>query len=275
MADIKVINLERSAERREKFARLNRHIDYEFFKAVDGAGLSVESIAGSGLFDANLAYTPGAYGCALSHLRLWEEAIATDRVVTVAEDDAIFRSDFDVRQRAAIQSAPADWDIIIWGWNLDYVLSLSFMPGISPAIAYFDQEQMRSAIAAFQSFDARPNLLGLDKCWGIPAYSISPAGARKFKERCFPLKPLELTVPLTDIRLSNTGIDSAMNAIYGSTKSFVCFPPLVVTENDHSISTIQQVKRKGFLSRQAKSLKQSLRRVFPKAAGNRSRRPSK
>ena len=46
------------------------------------------------LLDKNLPYTDGAIGCALSHYQLWNLSIEKNEVLTIAEDDAIFRYDF-------------------------------------------------------------------------------------------------------------------------------------------------------------------------------------
>jgi len=266
MSSIRVISLERSAARREKFARMNAHLDFRFFDAVDGAALAADDPRRAALFRPGLPYSPGAYGCALSHLALWEEAIAGGSPVTVAEDDAIFRLDFVARRDAALAALPPDWDIVIWGWNLDYVLSLDFMPGVSPAVVRFDQDQMRNGIDVFRAMTRAPQLLPLDMVWGIPAYTISPAGARRFRKRCFPLECFSHAVPVTGAVLTNTGIDSAMNRIYATTHSYVSFPPLAITENDHSISTIQQVKQKSLLSKKFRALRERVRRAFGRRA---------
>ena len=262
---IRVISLARSQARRERFMQFNRHLPFEFFDAVDGRALAPQDFAATGLFTPGLPYTPGAYGCAMSHQRLWDDCIASGQPLTIAEDDAIFRLDFQAQYQAALQSLPPDWDFVLWGWNLDFVLSLAFMPGISPAVVRFDQEQMRRSIDAFRPLQQRPQLLRLDQCWGIPAYTLSPAGAAKFRARCFPLRPFRRAVPLSSQLLENTGIDSAMNTVYADTASFVAFPPLVVTENDHSISTIQQRRPKGWGSVQAKRLRDALRRLRGRA----------
>jgi len=256
---IKVISLERSAERRQAFARHNPHLPFEFVPAVDGRAMSPEEVAKTGLFAPGLNYTPGAHGCALSHLRLWDECIASQTPMTIAEDDAIFRHDFLAQAESALARLPQDWDIVMWGWNLDFVLSLVFMPGVSSSITRFEQDRMREAIPRFQAMSDPPTLLRLDKCWGTCAYAISPTGAARFKAGCFPLKPFDLAVPVTGQVLHNTGIDSAMNRLYADMQAYVSFPPLVVTENDHTISTVQHVRRKSWLSRQWKQWKQSLR----------------
>src|SRR6478609_9621787 len=98
VASVKVISLERSVERRAEFARRNPRLAYEFFNAVDGAALSSQAVADTGLFQPGLDYTAGAYGVALSHHALWNEAIGAGQALTIAEDDAVFREDFAAMQ---------------------------------------------------------------------------------------------------------------------------------------------------------------------------------
>lgn len=236
---VKVISLRRSEMRRAAFNEANPHLKFEYIDAVDGQSLTHEMIIGSGLFGDSLPYTLGAYGAALSHGRLWEQAIRDDRIVTVAEDDAIFRIDFEVQHKKLFAAAPPGWDIILWGWNFDSILSLNSLAGVSSAVMLFDQDRLRENTDAFRHAEVAPTLLPLDKCFGIPAYSISPSGARKFRSECFPLVNFKLHFPLLNRELMNTGIDIAMNRIYSSSSSHVAFPPLVVTKNEHSISTIQ------------------------------------
>jgi glycosyl transferase, family 25 len=237
---IQVISLTRTPGRREEFAKLNTHLKFEFVDAVDGSKLTPEAIQSTNSFATGLPYTPGAYGCALSHLRLWEKAIELDRPLTIAEDDAIFRLDFEEQHARALQDLGSNWDFVLWGWNFDSIVALNIMRGISTGIFIFDQSQLRQAIPAFQHSIERPHLLRLDKCFGIPAYTISPGGAKKFKSQCFPLTPFRLFFPVLEHERPNNGIDIAMNRIYETTQSHVCIPPLVVSKNEQSISTIQQ-----------------------------------
>lgn len=239
MDSIKVISLNRSIERRLNFRQINTQSNFIFIDAVDGLDLSAAEIEEKKLFQKNLPYTPGAYGCALSHLNLWEESITHNRVMTIAEDDAIFRLDFEEKNSQLIDTLPSNWDIVLWGWNFDSILSLNVMPNISPVVMLFNQDQMRASVDAFKASTDTPKLFRLDKCFGMPSYSISPSGARKFKSLCFPLENFNLFFPLLNRSLPNNGLDIAMNRIYSSTNSYACFPPLVITKNEHPISTIQ------------------------------------
>jgi glycosyl transferase, family 25 len=234
-----VINLKRSKSRREKFVENNPYFDFTFFDAIDGAELNQSCLQDANLFSPDLVYTKGAYGCALSHLSLWNLSIEKNQVITIVEDDAILRNDFEVKKKQHLTNIKRDWDIILWGWNFDHVLSLNIIPNISPIMMLFNQEQMRTSINFFKNETYESSLYPLDKTFGIPAYSINPSGARLFKENCFPLQPFDLDFPLMDRKIKNNGIDIAMNRIYSISNSFVCFPPIVITKNEHEISTVQ------------------------------------
>ena len=238
--EIQVISLLRSVLKRSTFVEQNKNIPHLFVNAVDGLGLTKLQLSNEELFEPGLPYTAGAFGCALSHLLLWKQAIATNKHITIAEDDAIFRNDFIDTQKKILASIPTNWDIVLWGWNFDSILSFNVMPGVSPAVTVFNQEQLRASIPSFKEIHTEPAAFKLDKLFGIPAYTISPKGAKKFKALCFPLKNFTLNAPLINGNIPNYGIDIAMCNIYQSTDSYVCFPPLVVTKNDHSISSIQE-----------------------------------
>lgn len=237
---VKVISLARSADRRAAFAHNNAHVAFSFFDAIDGSQIYGELGRTPDLYDPDLRYNPGALGCATSHLLLWQEAAASGKAITILEDDAILRHDFAEESAKILAGLDPDWDMVVWGWNFDSILSLNVMPGVSPVVALFDQQQLRSANAEFQRMRGTPAVLRLDKCFGTPAYTISPAGARKFLGNCLPLKNFEVFFPVLNRRIPNSGIDVAMNRIYSETATYCTLPPLAVTNNDHAASLIQQ-----------------------------------
>jgi len=239
MLPIKVISLDKSEARRNIFNTMNGGLNYEFISAVDGSLLDEKTTKDSKLFETGLNYSAGAMGNALSHLRLWESAIADNRALTVAEDDVIFRDDFPEKSDSIISLLPEDWDIIVWGWNFDDVLCIEFMPDISKAVMIFNQSALRNSILSFKELKTSSIPMRLDKCLGTPAYSISPIGAKKFKGLCFPLSPFTLQFPLINRPANNLALDCMMNKIYPLTESYVCFPPLAVTKNETETSTVQ------------------------------------
>lgn len=239
MNPVRIISLDDADARRASFAAQNQHLDYEIVNAVRGTTIDPQVLGNPNLFADNLEYTKGAFGCALSHLAAWFESIDTQQPVTVAEDDAIFRHDFHTQQQRLLASLPDDWDIVVWGWNFDSILSLNAMPGISQTVMLFDQQTLRSKTDEFQRSTQAPVLLPLDKCFGTPAYTISPKGAARFVEECFPLKNYVVHFPVLNRSLPNNGIDIAMNRVYAVSSSYACFPPLAITKNEHEISSVQ------------------------------------
>jgi len=233
---IQVISLQRSPERRARFANLNAGLDYTFFDAVDGSQIDLEKFFGGPLAEAGLPYSPGAVGCALSHMTLWQKAAKDGTALTIVEDDAILHWDFKARSQAVLRRLPANWDLIVWGWNFDAHLSLHTIPGLAPMTVLSNQADMRRSIRKFQVNPIDPNPYRLDKCFGTCGYTISPAGGRKFLANCFPLRNDSVYFAHLNHAIVNNGIDDAMNRIYSATLSFAALPPLLVTPNDHAES---------------------------------------
>jgi glycosyl transferase, family 25 len=241
-----VISLERTPERLEAFYATNGNRErIEHFPAVDGKTLDRRVLVEQELIEANLAgYTDGALGCALSHKRLWERAVETGEPVTILEDDAVLNHQF-VRGADATASQSSDWDYLQWGWNFDAYLTFQLPGSFSTCVTRFNQTQMRQRIPRFQQEDIAPGFHKLICAFGIPAYTVSPRGAEKLLDWCFPLVPGEVFVPGLERSVPYDGIDTVMNSFFPEphVQAFVAFPPLVVTPNEQSISTIQTKSR--------------------------------
>ena len=238
--DTYVINLEHSTERMQEFRRNNAHMpEIKRFSAVDGSTIDRRGLVAANVISGDLPYTNGALGCALSHISFWRAATAENAAITVCEDDAIFHGSFPDLAPRLIASVPSDWDLIMWGWNFDSILLFDLMPGVSPCIAAFDQDQLRRAASAYQKQALFPRLFRLIQSFGLICYTVSPVGAKKLLERCLPIRPMTIAVPRITASLPNYGIDIVMSTTYPGLKAYVSFPPLVVTRNEHGSSTVQ------------------------------------
>jgi glycosyl transferase family 25 len=240
---IKFINLDRSPERLAQFKRRNGHLsDVSRFRAIDGKTLDVPALARQGVINKNIlaTYTWGALGCAMSHLALWTHAIDHQTPLTIAEDDAIFNKHFVACAYLVTRTLPPDWDIVLWGWNFNAILSFHLLPSVSSCVSYFDQDTMRGGTERFQSLPVSPHLFRLLRAFGIVCYSISPKGARVLRGHCLPLREMAVSFPGLQMPMLNNGIDIMMNEAYPAIEAYVSFPPLVVTENLYRRSTIQQ-----------------------------------
>ena len=238
--DIQLINLDRSKDRLLTFETINRHLNLKFlrFPAVDGKGLARGPLVDRGIITADLCYSDGSLGCALSHFALWDLAIERNQPLTVCEDDAIFNRGFEVSAEMLLKALPVNWHMILWGWNFDSVLLFDMLPGVSPCLGNFSQAQMRMGIEAFQAVRLTPRPFRLVRAFGTVGYTVSPMGARALKHRCLPLRNLGVFCPGLERVVLNTSIDIALNDAYPNIFAYVRFPPLIVTRNDHSISTV-------------------------------------
>lgn len=236
-----VITLERTPGRLEAFRRNNApHKHIVSFEAVDGLADEVASRLSRLKAATGLKYSAGAFGAALSHEALWLRTVASDAPITVCEDDAVLHADFAAESAKVLAFLGEDWEFVLWGWNFDAPLVAELHPLLCPTVMSFDQASLRLNWAGYVRAAVMPTVLRLRSVFGIPCYSISPRGARKFLSRCFPLKSFDWTIPFLNRRVANYGIDVAMCPAYQDTASFACFPPLAVTENDQTTSTIQR-----------------------------------
>jgi tetratricopeptide (TPR) repeat protein/GR25 family glycosyltransferase involved in LPS biosynthesis len=237
---IHYLNLARRPDRNERFLRANAGLaDLQRVEAVDGRGLRLEELTRGGFVAGPLpAYTPGALGGALSHRALWERCAARGTPLTVAEDDAVLNRSFADRAARLLGRLPPDWDIVLWGWNCDSVLEVEVIEGAHRALMQFSPWSLGPRVAAFRESDYEIVPLRLLTAFGIMAYSVSPAGARRLHARCFPLRDEPLAVPGLVRQVTHATLDVAMNRHYRDLRAYVCFPPLAWTENDRAASDV-------------------------------------
>lgn len=233
--NIHLINLDRTPERLESFRRINSHVkNLTRFSAVDGTKIDREALIANGILtrDVSPTYTNGALGNALSHIELWKMAAQSGRPLTTLEDDAIVHRSFDEAAPQVLSNLPSDWDIILWGWNFDAGLIFDLLPGVSACAGKFFEEDLRRGWRNFQDLPIRPQPFRLFAGFGVVCYSVSSNGAKELIKRTLPIRKVAG-------KRANSGIDVSMNDIYSSLNAFVCFPPLVITPNDLSVSTFQ------------------------------------
>jgi glycosyl transferase family 25 len=113
-----VINLEQSADRRAAMTALLEplHMDYIFFKAVNGHALDIDTLPAYAKTRRRLFFghdlTKGEIGCLLSHRAIYQHMVDnnTDRAI-ILEDDVAIEPGFPQIIREIIQS-PVQWDIV-------------------------------------------------------------------------------------------------------------------------------------------------------------------
>jgi GR25 family glycosyltransferase involved in LPS biosynthesis len=235
--DIVVINLDRSPRKLAEFTAANRGtIVFERFPAVDGLTLSKDRLVAQGVMHPAVDYTPGAMGCAMSHIALWRRAVASGQALTICEDDAHFNKDFNRFAADAVAKLTGKFDLILWGWNFDSVLVFDLW-GISSCAAMFDAGRMLTAIDSFKAVTFTPTLYALQRAYGLVCYTISPQGAATLLSRALPLRPMQVFFPGLNRTLPNTGLDVVLSDLYPKIVALVSFPPLVLTKHERGRST--------------------------------------
>ncbi|MFB9983930.1 glycosyltransferase family 25 protein [Mesorhizobium kowhaii] len=233
---IHLINLDSSVERWRKYQDRNPHLATNTIRvsAVDGASLdrsALQALVDDGVIAEDCGYLPGALGCALSHINLWKLAVAEKRPITIFEDDVYSSFDFLEESNRILSMAPANWDMVKWGFNFDPLfLWLDF--DFSKAKLEFYERKHKQVPAQFQSDNYSRSLIRLTHSFGAMAYSVTPRGAQVLLEKCLPLRRRLIPFPETGVVLEDESIDCAMSAAYDSMKAFVCMPPLVIHDDE-------------------------------------------
>ncbi|QPF94214.1 glycosyltransferase family 25 protein [Bradyrhizobium commune] len=232
-----VVNLNRQPDKYESFLRLNAgtRIVFERFEASDGASFSSQDALGMNLVVPGAQFTPGAVGCAASHFRIWQQTAQSEMPALVFEDDAIVRN--DIGERLDVLHRLADWDYVALGYNIDSIVELELTPGFKSTMVFMPKQPSSESAAAFQKSTAQVATLRLTNCFGTAGYVVSPRGARKLLELCFPMENRFLRIPMLNRTVPVMGIDGMMNFIYHSIEAFACFSPLVIPKNNNANST--------------------------------------
>lgn len=182
---IYVINLPRRLDRRaemeRQFKRLGLEDDrrIEFFDAAEPTD--------SGLFSV-----PGAHGCYLSHLRIFERETHKERPVLVLEDDC------DFRRIATSYDLPTQWDVFYGGYHAEDPTDLQNSNIIGSHCMGYSPKAIRLAAAYLRNL-LDPAFPADEKAAADPAFrpEIRPPldGALVWFRRAHP----ELTTVFADI----------------------------------------------------------------------------
>ena len=176
---IVVISLPFRTDRRQNVRRqMSRlQLPFTFFEAIHGKSTRVSALD-ERLFSplARRYLPPGSIGCALSHVRVWQDVERGGAGCLVLEDDVLLPDSFVEDLRHRLPEVPSDFDLLFLG-------SGKTAPG---DIRRFVSRHV------FEPFYPRE---------GMYAYVISARGAKNLLANLFP------------IHLANGGIDTAVGKL--------------------------------------------------------------
>ncbi|MCB8876571.1 glycosyltransferase family 25 protein [Acidisoma silvae] len=239
VSSIRVINLDSTPERFEQITAWNPGFPFERFSAVVGKDLDRDQCIHDGLITEDNTYTMGTVGCALSHITLWRQCAAGSQPFHIAEDDLILRADFQSMAQAKLNRLQ-DWDLVLWMHNFDWPLKVEPAVGLGPAIMQYDHATAVSRPDVFRQETTEPMLMRLLSAAAMGCYSISPKGAARMLADCLPVANQSADyVTQPGVTWFNTALDVEMNRHYHKWQAYVSVPPLAISPNDQSTSTIR------------------------------------
>jgi GR25 family glycosyltransferase involved in LPS biosynthesis len=115
---IYVINLKKNTDRWDSISRMAKkaNVNITRFDAIYGKELESNHQDILKYFVKDHKLYAGQIGCALSHIKIWEDAIKNNyKNIIIFEDDAIIPEDFWRKFNNAYNELPKDWDMLLLG----------------------------------------------------------------------------------------------------------------------------------------------------------------
>ena len=243
-----VISLDRTPERFADFVGRNRIPGINIVKhpAIDGQSIDRQDLINLGVISPDLIFIDTAVACALSHMQCWQLAVETGQTVLVCEDDAVLHRDFVGLYRNFIHQVP-NVDLLYWGFNLDMHVGY-LVPGFGEVLTIFRESHFadQANVAQFQTSTFNVNMHRLTRIFGALCYSISPKCAAFLLAECLPMVNDSggFTMPngvgqRESYEFHSWGIDMHMGMFkVQNLESYVVVPPIVISPNDKTVSTI-------------------------------------
>ncbi|MDH6260849.1 glycosyltransferase family 25 protein [Bradyrhizobium sp. BR13661] len=234
-----VINLDRHPEKFARFLERNAgcNIAFERFAASNGLEMTDEDVMAMRLVAPGARFTRGAVGGAASLWRILNWIAGQNEPALVFEDDCTVRHDIIARLEMLLPTL-GNWDLLVLGCNTDSVLDLELAPGMKSMMVFRPARPDDRTDAAFQAANSQVAALRLNTCFGPAGNLISPAGAKRLLELCYPMdnRPVQIEA-LGNRMLPTAGLDGMGNSVYRFMQAYACFAPLVVPRNDNATST--------------------------------------
>ena len=246
-----VISLERTPERKKKFIKNNDKylVNYSFMNAIDGNKLNINNLT-SEIIRPGSQFSRGAIGCALSHYKIWNKIVETNKPIITIEDDAIFNKDFEKILVKILKNLPTDWDIVLFSHNYDSCIDFYIQENERIIGSHANNKPTIKTLNKFQNKKIKNAVtFPLVNCFGTSCLMTSPAGARKILKSCFPMDNRIIQVSglhqLKNIKCFS--IDCLLNSIYKNINSFIVLPDIVTAPNDILQSTIKNEEKRSLV----------------------------
>jgi GR25 family glycosyltransferase involved in LPS biosynthesis len=174
-------------------------------------------------------WAPAEVGKAMTHWLAWHQAVESRRVTCIFQDDAILRRDFKSRLAGLLASMPAGWDMLQLGYDIQSAIDFQITPDCRFNGRFLRPFPTEYDLGNFVRLATPVVALRMFNVFGNFAYLVTPEGAQKLIDNCFPLSTKAVTIPALGGRVRTTNIDLVMNQHFGSMEAYVAFPPLALS----------------------------------------------
>ncbi|WP_161567563.1 glycosyltransferase family 25 protein [Synechococcus sp. BS55D] len=242
-----VISLKRTPHRLEAFLRRNAEALQDWsvhvLEGVDGS-MHQDLFNQSRLISQNVVngWTAGAIGSALSHMLSWRRCIQLGEPIVVAEDDAILARNLKQELAVILNRNETTSGFLLLGWNLDSLLQAEILEGLELISlfepAYPDETALGQLV---NSSEPRKNRK-LKRCFGLPAYRITPDIATILIEKFNPIVAQRIEMGRGIPTHYSETLDGLLNNEYEAIDASIVIPPLALALNVQSESLTRKQK---------------------------------
>ena len=252
-AQLSVITLRRTPQRLKWFLERNakplEDLNLHVLEGVDGA-LHKDLFRQSRLVSKNVLdrWSSGAIGSALSHMQSWRRCIQIGKPMIIAEDDAILATKLKDNLEILLRGENEDPPFLLLGWNMDSLLQAEILTGLEVISlfekAYPKEEELKRLV----NYRTERRICKLKRCFGLPAYRITPRGAQYLLNKLNPLLSEPIIMGRGIPTHHSETLDGALNNQYEDIGAKIIFPPLALALNDQSESLTRKLKPQNFES---------------------------
>lgn len=193
---IYVLTLDRASERQQHIATELDGLDYRFFRGVDKHDLDYDETIATGVYDdkkhhelqrSGRSLSIGEVACALSHRRIYEDAVENGYArILVLEDDVAFQRQNLPAFSQAWAELPADWEFLLLGYYSERYRTLSseckrLYYQACRNLGFFNWQRVsREFIDLMPMRSFSPHLWRMGRTSGGHGYALTQATCRKF-----------------------------------------------------------------------------------------------
>ena len=246
-----VISLERTPHRLNNFFCRNlnalKHWKVHAINGVDGSKHK-EVFSNSRLVSNNVlkGWSLGAIGSALSHLLSWRFCIELGEPVIIAEDDAIIAPKLKQELDKLLQNKNDLPSFLLLGWNLDSLLQAELEPGLGLISLFEPAYPSEIELTHLVNSTTKRKMCKLKRCFGLPAYRITPEAASYLLKELNPLESEVIEMGRGIPTHFSETLDGLLNNQYERMGAGIVFPPLALAINNQSESLTRKNNPKNF-----------------------------